>query len=157
MRRGLVLLVPLLACATAKEASPGGAAAADAAALARRDAAAAVSRLQSCRELPKPSLTVGALRLAAKFCTEKKCSTACCNRCSWTATLAAPGGDRSLEPTAVSRLLGGPPADPLECELAAWSDALGETQLGVSGLEPEGGGQSVAAGPRALCLEASDR
>lgn len=124
---------------------------------ARQDAAAAVARLQSCRELPRPALTLGTLRLTGGFCTQKRCSTACCNRCGWTATLAAPGGDRRLDPAAVTRLLGGPPADALECELEAWRGAMGEKLIGVSGLEPEGGGQSVAAAPQALCLEASDR
>jgi len=157
MRRWLVLLLPLMACATARETSTGGPAAAEPAAQARKDAAAALGRLQSCRELPRPSLTVGTLRLATGFCTEKKCTTACCNHCGWTATLVAPGGERKLEPAVVTKLLGGPPADVLECELEAWRSELGEKQLGVSGLEPEGGGQSVAAAPRSFCLEASDR
>ncbi len=122
-------------------------------------ATAALAKLPACRELPRPSRTSGHLRLATTLCTARACPAAqrCCNACRWSATLVASWGKRTLDAAWVSRTLGGPPEQALDCEVADWDRAVREAEIAVVGLPPEGGGEAAVAQPAGMCLEAADR
>lgn len=67
---------------------------------------------------------VGVLRVRPTLCTKKACEAACCNQCSWVATLETKSGQSApVEPARVQALLGVGESG-LDCEIAAWAEAL---------------------------------
>jgi hypothetical protein len=66
----------------------------------------------------------GVLSVRATVCTKKHCQERCCNACSWAATFQPSGGEAvPAEPARVQALLG-VPESALDCEVAAWGEAL---------------------------------
>lgn len=79
-----------------------------------------LSALPACQ----PGAEVGLLRVRPTVCTKKACDTACCNQCSWAATLETKSGQPApVEPGRVQALLGVGESG-LDCEIAAWAEAL---------------------------------
>lgn len=66
---------------------------------------------------------VGVLTVRAAMCTKMSCPEACCNRCSWAATLEKQGQREPADPARVAALLG-VTESALDCEVAAWNEAL---------------------------------
>ncbi len=151
MRTAMLGAVLLAGCATVHSTDV-------AAVNARAEADARILGLVPCQELSRASLLTGRLVIAATGCSERACGTrACCNRCEWTAVLQAAGGERTLDPATVTALLGGPPADALDCEVEAWRVAAADAIFGVSGLPLEEGAESAVSRPELFCLEAAAR
>lgn len=72
----------------------------------------------------QPGAEVGVLRVRPTLCTKKACEAACCNQCSWAATLETKSGQpEPVEPARVQGLLGVGESG-LDCEIAAWAGAL---------------------------------
>lgn len=86
-----------------------------------------ISALPTC----KANADVGALVLTPTFCTEKHCTTACCNACGWNAKLETAQGTRKLEASTVQQALSLKDGA-LECEVRAWNDALAGRNLGLT-------------------------
>jgi hypothetical protein len=88
---------------------------------------------QTLAALPtcKADADVGALVLTPTFCTEKRCTTACCNACGWNAKLETAQGTRKLEAATVQQALGLKDGA-LECEVRAWNDALAGRNVGLA-------------------------
>jgi hypothetical protein len=92
--------------------------------------AAVRERLKS---LPKcqPGAEVGLLIPRATICTKKHCQERCCNQCSWAATFQSTNGEAlPVEPQRVQALLG-VPEGALDCEIAAWADALATQSVSI--------------------------
>lgn len=79
-----------------------------------------LSALPACQ----PGAEVGFLRVRPTVCTKKACEAACCNQCSWAATLETKSGQPvPVEAARVQTLLGVGESG-LDCEIAAWAEAL---------------------------------
>ncbi len=74
---------------------------------------------------------VGELTLRPNICTKKFCREACCNQCSWTAVFQTKNAvPVPVGPARVQALLG-LSESALDCELAAWSEALAGQSVSV--------------------------
>lgn len=81
---------------------------------------AALQALPRCEAGAK----VGALSVRATICTKMFCGEACCNQCSWAATFESKSGQaQPVDPAQVKELLH-VTAGALDCEIAAWAQAL---------------------------------
>lgn len=67
---------------------------------------------------------VGSLTLRATVCTKKACQERCCNQCGWAATFQRKSGDAMPVDPARAQALLGVPEGALDCEIAAWGEAL---------------------------------
>jgi hypothetical protein len=109
----LIVVVLLTGCVTtpaapAADSSPG---------------AAVRERLKSLARC-EAGADVGLLAPRATTCTKKHCEDRCCNQCSWSATFQTKNGEAvPAEPARVQALLG-VPESALDCEIAAWAEAL---------------------------------
>jgi hypothetical protein len=114
MTRLLPLLLLVVACATPNtsesSAQPQQAKAAVTEALAKLPACAA-------------GAAVGQLVVAPHICTEKLCKAACCNGCTWKATFTTASGAQPVDRARVLEALH-LPEQALDCEVAAWNEAL---------------------------------
>ncbi|MDP1822355.1 MAG: hypothetical protein Q8L48_03905 [Archangium sp.] len=71
-----------------------------------------------------PGAEVGVLTVRATTCTKMFCQDACCNHCSWEAWFEKSGGASApVEAARVEALLG-VTGSALDCEIAAWGEAL---------------------------------
>src|SRR6476661_5717011 len=80
---------------------------------------------QKLASLPRcePGADVGLLVPRATICTKKHCEDRCCNQCSWSATFHNMSGELPADIARVQALLG-VPESALDCEIAAWAEAL---------------------------------
>jgi hypothetical protein len=96
-------------------------------------AAARSAQQQRLDSLPgcKPGAEVGLLTLSRAICTKMHCEQACCNQCTWAATLETKSGQPvPVEAARVQELLGlGESA--LDCEILAWAEALRTQSVSV--------------------------
>lgn len=74
---------------------------------------------------------VGVLTPRATICTKKHCQDACCNQCSWSATLETKNGQPTPVEQAKVQALLGLPAGALDCEIAAWAQTLASRSLSL--------------------------
>jgi curli biogenesis system outer membrane secretion channel CsgG len=116
MKRLLAVLLLLAGCATTGGADQPSA---DPRAAAHAQVTQALAGLPSCQ----PGAEVGALKVKATTCTRMFCSSACCNRCSWSASWESMSGARDASVQEVQRLLKVSDSA-LDCEVAAWAQAL---------------------------------
>ena len=114
--RWLGVLFVLAGCATTGE-TPASSADPEAAAVER--VTKALAALPAC----SAGADVGRLVPKATMCTRMFCRTACCNQCSWSASYETMSGAREASVADVQRLLG-VPESALDCEIAAWRNAL---------------------------------
>lgn len=116
-------VVMLAGCATSstttKEAVSGGGEVPAQEEAARARVRAALAALPRCA----PGAPVGALTVRATVCTKMFCDQACCNQCGWAASFDTLSGALPADPARVRELLH-LPESALECEIAAWSEAL---------------------------------
>jgi hypothetical protein len=93
---------------------------------------AATSQVRSALEaLPRCEAGAGAglLTVKATTCTKMYCGKACCNQCSWEATLELKNGQkRPVEAARVKAALKVSDGA-LECEVAAWGEVLVKESL----------------------------
>lgn len=73
---------------------------------------------------------VGVLTVRATTCTKMHCQEACCNHCSWEASFEKNGQPAAVEAARVEALLG-VTASALDCEIAAWGEALAGLSVSV--------------------------
>jgi hypothetical protein len=129
-RLAFALLFVLAGCATS--AAPGDATAQATQPPEQRAAAQVRARLDT---LPRcePGAEVGQLTIAPVKCTLKFCGkNACCNHCSWGATLETKAGPQPVELEQVRAVLGLPEGG-LDCEVDAWNAALQGQSVALSG------------------------
>lgn len=119
--RWLGALFVLAGCATTGE---GPARAADPQGAAVERVTKALAALPACAA----GADVGRLVPKATMCTRMFCRTACCNTCGWSASYETMSGAREASVADVQRLLG-LPESALDCEIAAWRDALSAQSL----------------------------
>lgn len=124
--RGLLVLLLVAGCVTAKPsvATEPSVAPERTATAGPQDAAgaqvkSALERLPRCA----PGAEAGALSLQPAACTKKFCHAACCNQCTWSATFDGMSGARPADKARVQAALG-ISESALDCEIAAWSQAL---------------------------------
>ncbi len=114
----LIVVLLLTGCVTTPATGTGSAPAADSS-----PGAAVRERLKSLARC-EAGADVGLLTPKATMCTKKHCQERCCNQCSWAATFQTKNGEEvPAEPARVQALLG-VPESALDCEIAAWGEAL---------------------------------
>jgi hypothetical protein len=67
----------------------------------------------------------------ATMCTRMSCQDKCCNRCNWAATFETKNGQPVLAEQARVQALLGVPESALDCEIAAWAEALGSQSVSL--------------------------
>lgn len=77
-----------------------------------------------------PGAEVGVLTVRPTICTKMHCQEACCNQCSWEASFEKNGQPSPVEAARVEALLG-VTASALDCEIAAWGEALSGLSVSV--------------------------
>lgn len=93
---------------------------------ARERVQGALAALPRCQ----PGAEVGHLVVRAASCTKMFCDQACCNQCSWAATYETMSGSREADLARVQAVLG-LPERALDCEIAAWGQALAGRSLAL--------------------------
>jgi hypothetical protein len=77
-----------------------------------------------------PGAEPGVLTVRATTCTRMHCQEACCNQCSWEASFEKNGKPSPVEAAQVEALLG-VTGSALDCEIAAWGEALSGLSVSV--------------------------
>lgn len=108
----LIAVVFLAGCVTTPPAPPAD----SAPGAALRERLRSLSRCDAGAE-------VGVLEVRATICTKKHCQERCCNQCSWAATFQTMSGTLPVDTARVQAVLG-VPESALDCEIAAWREAL---------------------------------
>jgi hypothetical protein len=90
------------------------------------DSAPGAAVREKLASLPRcaAGVEVGLLTPRATICTKKHCQERCCNQCSWAATFTTTGGEPLPVDVARVQALLGVPESAMDCEIAAWADAL---------------------------------
>jgi len=87
----------------------------------------ALAALPACTE----GAQAGVLTVAPTTCTKKYCGTACCNQCSWAATFEGKNGQKTPADAAKVQAALTVGEGGLDCEVAAWGEALSGTSLAL--------------------------
>ena len=78
-----------------------------------------------------PGAEAGVLAVRETGCTKKLCREACCNRCRWEGSFEVRGQPVQVEAAQVEALLGVTGSSALDCEIAAWGEALSGLSVSV--------------------------
>lgn len=117
----LCFLVWLAGCATLSPGSKGPV----------NPVGARLASLPACA----PGTEVGALLVKAGICTKKHCEGVCCNQCGWTATFESRNGQPVPVEGARAQALLGVTDSALDCEIAAWAEALAGQSVSIAAPE----------------------